>query len=266
MDSLLFWTAKLFWLFISPDTFLVILIVICCILLWKKYYRLLSYLFYVLTVIIVFLAFFPLGQWLLYPLESRFAPLTTLPPTIDGIIVLSGPEEPLKSLRWQQVEIGEGVERNLAFMHLVRHYPSARHVFTGGSGSMVKQKYKATIVARKLFHEQGLDTTKIIFEEQSRNTYENAKLSYLKVNPLPHEKWLLITTSWHMPRSVGVFTKVGWNVIPYAVDHVTCPGNLIRINFNFSGNLKDFKTAIKEWIGLFAYFLAGKTSTFFPGQ
>ncbi|MDH3392865.1 MAG: YdcF family protein, partial [Desulfobulbaceae bacterium] len=211
-------------------------------------------------------AFFPLGEWLLYPLETRFPANPELPQQVDGIIVLSGAEDAVKSAHWDQVEMGDGAERNLAFFNLARRYPSAKLVFTGGSGSLIDQTHKGADVAKSLFQNLGLDTSKIIFERESRNTYENAIYSKKMVTPGAKENWILITTAWHMPRSMGIFTKAGWPMIPYPVDHQTLPDNLFRVGLNFAPHLASVKTAVKEWMGLTAYYLAGRTSTLFPGS
>lgn len=264
MDSVFFWFSKLAWLAITPDNLLVILTLICLVLLFKKVYKPAKTLLSLLTMCMVVITVFPLGEWLLHPLEKRF-PQETLPGNIHGIIVLGGAEDAFRSAAWKDVELGEAAERNFAFLYLARKFPDAQLIYTGGSGSLTKQQHKGAHVAKKLFHMQGLDTTRIIFEENSRNTYENAKFSKHIATPKNNENWILITTSWHMPRSMGVFKKVGWKVIPYPVDHKTNPDHLYKCNFNFAGNLNTLKIAMKEWIGLMAYFATGKTSSLFPG-
>ncbi|MEE8057789.1 MAG: hypothetical protein V3T17_08145, partial [Pseudomonadales bacterium] len=95
MDSLFFWLSKLVWLFIAPDSLLVILLVIGCLLLylggaegraaqWGKY--LLS----LLAALCLVIALLPVGSWLLWPLETRFETNPKLPAKVDGIIVLGG--------------------------------------------------------------------------------------------------------------------------------------------------------------------------------
>src|SRR5690606_25038385 len=133
-------------------------------------------------------------------------------------------------------------------------------VFTGGSGSLVNQVYKEAEWSKKLFAQQGMDITNIIFEGQSRNTYENALYSKRLANPRPYENWLLITTAFHMPRAVGVFCKAGFPVIAYPVDHWTLPENLLRIEWNFTAHFYDFNIALQEWVGLLVYRLTGKTA------
>ena len=264
MDTLFFWVSKLVWLIISPDSLLVILAVSGFILLYKGIYKAAKAVFGFVVFIMLTIALFPVGEWLLYPLESRFDTNPQLPEKVDGVIVLSGAESAYRSSLWHQVELGEAAERDFAFMRLMRAYPNAKHVFTGGTGSMTRQQYKAADVARRLFDELGYDTSKILFETASKNTYENAKFSKELVMPEANETWVLITTAYHMPRSVGIFEKHGWPVTAYPVDHYTHHGNLFRLHIDFTGNLDVLKTAVKEWVGLTAYYLTGKTSAFLP--
>lgn len=75
---------------------------------------------------------------------------------------------------WNQVEVGAAAERNLAFLELARQNPKAKLIFTGGTGSLTKQEYKAADVAKKLFEQQKFNIKRIKFERKSRNTFENA--------------------------------------------------------------------------------------------
>jgi len=151
-------------------------------------------------------------------------------------------------------------------MVLAKMYPDAKLVFTGGTGSLTKQDFKAADVAKNLLMQQGFDTSRIIFERESRNTYENVIYSKNLIPGGQGKNWILITTGWHMPRSLGIFCKQNWPVIPFPVDHQSRKNNLIRVNFDLAGNILTFKTAIKEWSGLVAYYLAGKTTSLLPSQ
>ncbi len=266
MDSLFFLVSKLAWLLVSPDSLLFILILSTLLFLYLGKIKVAKVLLSIISSILVIIAFFPVGEWLLYPLESRFETNPQLPDKVDGIIVLSGAEAAELSYRWKQVELGGAAERDFAFLSLARQYPNAKLVFSGGTGSLLKQEYKAADVAKDLFVQQQFDINRIVFERESRNTYENVIYSKKLIQPEINKNWILITTSWHMPRSVGIFCKTNWPVIPYPVDHQTKKGNLFRIGFNLSGNLKMLKTGIKEWLGLFAYYLSGKTTAFLPNK
>lgn len=264
MDTFFFWISKLMWIVISPDSLLVLLAIVGVILLYIGSYKKAKAFLGIMVFIMVMIAIFPAGEWLLSPLEKRYATNPELPDKVDGVIVLSGAEDPYRSAMWSQVELGGAAERDFAFMRFIRQYPDARHVFTGGTGSMKNQQYKSAHVAKKLFSDLGFDTSKIVFEENSKNTFENVKFSKALVMPKSGETWVLITTSWHMPRSVGIFEKFEWPVIAYPVDHYTDPQNLFRVSLNFSKNLYLLKMAVKEWVGLAAYYFTGKTSALLP--
>jgi uncharacterized SAM-binding protein YcdF (DUF218 family) len=104
----------------------------------------------------------------------------------------------------------------------------------------------------------------VIFEDRARNTYENAVLSKQLVAPAPGERWLLVTSAAHMPRSVGVFRKVGWPVIPYPVDYNTTGDLEVMVAPDAAGRWSTFDQAVKAWIGLLAYWLSGRSSAPFP--
>ena len=264
MHSLFFWTSKLVWLALSPDTLLLILLVAGWVLLWRGAHRPARRLLGLVVIVLTVIALLPVGEWILYPLERRFPADPNLPASIDGIIVLGGGEDPVRSALWNQVEMGDSAERALAFLVLARRYPRAKLVVTGGSGSMLQQKYKGADVMRRLCEEQGLDVSRITFERLSRNTYENATFSKALVRPGPGERWILVTSAWHMPRSIGIFRKVGWPMIPYPVDHWTDRGRLLRIDLDLTSHLRDLTVGVKEWIGLSAYFITGKTTALVP--
>lgn len=182
------------------------------------------------------------------------------------MIVLSGSELGPRSHIWSQTELGEGSERNWYFQKFIRDYPQARHVFTGGSGSMLDQEFKGATVARNMLAEQGIDVSTVLFEAESRNTYENAKFSQALVKPQQGQNWLLITSAFHMPRSVGIFRQLDWQVTPFPVDHRSEPGRLLKPDADFAEHLKQLNVAVREWLGLTAYYFSGKTSDFLPGQ
>jgi uncharacterized SAM-binding protein YcdF (DUF218 family) len=102
-------------------------------------------------------------------------------------------------------------------------------------------------------------------ERLSRNTEENATLSKALAGPKPGERWLLVTSAYHMPRSVGLFRRAGFAVEPYPVDWRTSRENLLT-PFNLAGEgLERTDLAIREWMGLAAYRISGKTSELLPG-
>ncbi len=264
MDTLFFWFSKVAWLIIKPDTILLILTIAVLFFLWRKSYDIAKNLLTLIILGMLIIAFIPVGSILLNPLETRFKTNPVLPKNIDGIIVLSGAVDVKKSRLWNQTQFGNAAERYMMFLKLAKEYPQSKLVFTGGTGSLLSQQYKEADEAELFFNAHGLNISRVIFERESRNTYENTIFSKKLVQPSTGENWVLITTAWHMPRSVGIFCKQAWSVIPYPVDHLSKPNGNLYLEFDFSEHLLDLSIAIKEWIGLTAYYLTGKTSSLFP--
>jgi len=197
---------------------------------------------------VLLIATMPLENWIIRPLENRFPQVNQLPEQISGIITLGG-----------------GTERLIEFIALARRHPEARLVFSGGAGRLfVREKVNEADAARMFFERMGLDVTRVIFENKSRNTYENAVLSYALVKPKTGEQWALITSAVHMPRAVGVFRKVGWSVIPYPVDYVFEESANIMPRLNLVGGLSSISIGIREWMGLPVYRLLHRTDSLFP--
>ncbi len=264
MDTVFFWLSKSLWFLLSPLNF----ILLCLTLVWllwllniRKYLKSLAT---ALLLVLYAMAIFPLGSSMLHPLENRFQTNPPLPQEVEGIIVLSGSISADKSKLWNQTEVNAAVDRELAFIKLARRYPHAALVYSGGSSNLLAQENKAADVARRLFSELGFNPERITFERESRNTWENARLTFQNVQPELKRPWILITSAFHMPRSVGVFCKTGWPVIPYPVDHYSSPEPSFKPGFSLAGRSGILDMAVHEWLGLLAYRLTGKTDALLP--
>ena len=265
MDTVFFLASKIIWALISPDSLIVILGVSAWIAAILKWQRISKSLLASCALLLLLIGFFPVGEWLIAPLENRFTANMALPSKVDGIVVLGGAILPQMSNSWQQPEINGAAERLTNFLYLARLYPNAQLVFTGGSGAVTEQEFKEAETAQMLFKQLGLAERAIIFESESRNTSENARNSKELVTPENNENWLLITSAFHMPRSIGVFCQQQWVVQPYPVDHYSQKGNLLRVDFSFGENLSVLGVAIREWVGLVAYRISGRTDRLLPG-
>lgn len=258
-----FFASKLFWWTANPANILLALLCIGCVALWTGRRRLGLSCVALVTLVGLTVTFLPVGSWLLLPLENRFR-ATTLPAKVDGIIVLGGSINPVLSAERAQPVVTDSAERLFAFLELARRYPSAKLLFTGGSASVLEGGAREADVARTIFAGVGLDLSRVRFERDSRNTYENAVDSKRLVAPQPGETWVLITSAYHMPRSVGCFRQQGWAVIPYPVDYGTAPDG-DPPTFSLLDGLNGVHWALREWIGLAFYYVAGRTDALFPG-
>lgn len=207
----------------------------------------------------------PLGVVMMSVLENRF-PKPTLPERIAGIVVLGGSFD-TKIARTRHVpELNEAADRITTALVLARRFPEARVVFTGGSASMLEEDIAETDIAREILPDLGLDPARLELEDNARNTVENAVFSKAIAKPKVGETWLLITSAYHMPRSVGCFRAAGFDVVPYPTDYQT-PGGSAAYSPSTATirNVEKVHFAIREYLGLAAYRLTGKTDSLFPG-
>src|SRR5262249_4377809 len=138
-----------------------------------------------------------------------------------GLVVLGGAVTPDVSALRNEVALNEAAERMTVAVELVRKYPQARLLFSGGNGELFASGATEAEVALRLFESLGVPRERILLEDRSRNTVENAVFSKSIVNPQPGERWVLVTSAYHMPRAVGVFRKAGFAVEAFPVDYRT---------------------------------------------
>ncbi|HEU0082857.1 MAG TPA: YdcF family protein [Bradyrhizobium sp.] len=208
----------------------------------------------------------PLGSLLLVPLEQRFPPWDAARGAPDGIVVLGGAIDPELSAARGVPAFRGSVDRLLATAALAHRYPQARIIYSGGSANLfADDAAKEADVAVTVFESLGIAKQRLTMERRSRNTEENAAFSKALASPKPGERWLLVTSAWHMPRSVGAFRRAGFAVEPYPVDWRTGNGDLPAPSMLASDGLQHIDIAIREWIGLAAYRISGKTSELVPG-
>lgn len=260
MDTLFFVLAKLVWALIAPGTWLVAGLILVLVALRRGRIGLARGVAAVLLGFVLVISTLPLGEALLRPLETRYP----VAPALDdptGIIVLGGGEHAARSDFWGRPELGEGAERFTAALALARQYPQARVLFTGGSGALrdiAGRALSGADVAAAVFAEQGLDPDRLVLERASRNTAENAIRSIDLVQPVAGERWVLITSAFHMPRAMASFERAGWTgLVAWPVDFRSAA--LRRgIAWDFSGHLQTLSTALHEHLGLVAYRLSNR--------
>ncbi len=266
MENLFFYSSKIAWTLLSPDSVFAILLLTCLLLLLFNRVAQAKFLLLLLTIGILLLSFFPIGEWMLYPLESRFRHNPDLTERVDGIIVLGGSVLPETSKAWQQLETNGFHERLSSFIELAKIYPDAKLVFSGGNASLIKHKPTEAEIVHEYLVKSGLLPDRLLLDSRARNTAENITLSKQLAKPISGEGWILITTAFHMPRAVGLFCHQDWVVTPYPVDHKTIPDKLYRIKYSLVENARYFVMASHEWLGLLAYYLTGKIASPFPNQ
>ncbi len=272
MDDLFFVISKLFWAIASPDHLLLLVFTAAVFLSRPDRSRQMASsrprgrrLLWSVLLLSWLIALVPLGNFLLYPLESRFS-RPALPPQeeVAGVIVLGGAERIRASNYWDSYEVNEVGERPMTMLMMLQRYPEVPVIFTGGSGSVFSNELRSADIVKRFLTTMGLQD-RVIYERESRNTYENALFTRDLIDQQRQGHWLLVTSAFHMPRSVGLFRQQGVDVTAYPVDYWSLPPER-DINFNLAGNLTGLKMAMREWIGLFAYWLTGKIPILLPAQ
>lgn len=203
----------------------------------------------------------PLSKWLAGPLEARF-PMRPPPADVYGIVILGGAVDPIASQSLGHASLNWSAERMTEAVALARRFPQARLLFSGGSGLLRNADFREADAARQLFESMGLGADRVMYERDSRNTWENAVYSKRLANPQNGQVWLLVTSAWHMPRAMGCFGKAGWNMQAHPVDFTGARSRWA--GFEPGAELSHVGLAEKEWIGLVAYHLLGRTDTWFP--
>lgn len=262
-----FYLSKIGWFFLQPSNLLVALSLAGALLVLGRFRRLGRWLLGLGLAGLVVCGFSPFGNLLVLPLDDRFpvwAQGDGPPP--DGIIVLGGSFDTAVSAGRGIVALNEAGERLTAFADLARQYPDAKLVFTGGSGQILFDRSSEADIAGRLFGGLGLSPERIVLEDQSRNTWQNALYTKALVGPAPGERWLLVTSAWHMPRAIGCFRAVGFDVEAYPVDYRTRGwSDLWRPFTTASEGLRRVDTASREWAGLLVYWLTGRIPELLPG-
>jgi len=216
---------------------------------------------------LIVVGFLPVGNLLVLPLEERFGRTQPDAPAgpVAGIIVLGGFEDGWVSTGRGGLAVNESAERLTEALRLARALPAAKLVVTGGVGELLAGA-RADVAIRRYLIDIGVAPERIVLESKSRNTAQNAAYSLAMLQPKPGDRWVLVTSAYHMPRAVGVFRKVGFDVLPFPVDfRLRGRGDLLMPFKSVGGGLQRTDLAMREWIGLVAYRLTGRTQELFPG-
>lgn len=264
--SFLFYASKVFWFLIQPINLVLVLLVLSILMGWFGWRRLSGSALVLTLLILLLAAWTSLGALMLNPLEERFSRPETAPDNVAGIIVLGGGLEGAINLARGGYDINSGGDRYLEAAVLARRYPDAKIVVSGGTGTAVLEGEGDADTSVRLFTALGIPQSRLVLEPDSRNTYENVENIRKMIEPGPDETWLLVTSAFHMPRSVGLFRKVAFPVTPWPVDYRTSGREGVGfMRDNPTDALATTTMAIREWLGLIGYKFTGRIDSVFPG-
>jgi len=210
---MIFSLSKILWFFLQPSSLLIVIFVIGFGLYWLKYRVLGMRLLAGAAVVYALFGLSPIYNALMLTLESQYErPNLASAPAPDGIIVLGGVINTLVSEAGGEIGLNEAAERMTEAAALARRFPKSKLLITGGDGALVYRGDAEANVAKRFFTRLGIAPGRILIEPRSRNTWENAQYTRDLLGERPGERWLLVTSAFHMPRAMGTFRAVGLDV------------------------------------------------------
>lgn len=199
----------------------------------------------------------PLPNIMTHFLETQYE-LMRPPPQGEAVVVLSGMLDLEKSTS-DYLEFGEGVERILTGIQLVKNGYGEILIISGGNGDLFNQNKSEARLLKKFVIDSGIPAESILIDSDSRNTYENAVNTKSLMEQHKISRIILVTSASHIPRAVGCFEKLDIHPIPYGVDyHAESQPQYSPLDLIPSvGALRQTSYIIHEYVGLLMYKLAG---------
>lgn len=255
-DDLFFYAAKIVGWFLKIDNLLVLGVIVTISLFWRRRYKLAKRATILLSITLFFFSNLGISYAALRTLEDQYPiPKVSCAKEIKGVIVLGGGMVPgLIPEQRQQPQLGEAGERLTKALELLNKCPDFKLIYSTFSGALRPEGLSEADSAKQFFSEQRISNSRTSFENDSRNTFENAKFSSEIVKS--KSGWILVTSASHLPRAVTTFERFGWDVIPYPVDFRSERSGSY-LDFKRDNSIRNWNNAIHEWIGSLAYRLRG---------
>jgi uncharacterized SAM-binding protein YcdF (DUF218 family) len=249
-----FYLSKILNFFINPLYILSLIILIhLSIIFFIQSKKLVIFFSKLLLILFLFFGYSPLSNFLLSKIEDYIQTSKYPVQQLTGVIVLGGSfNSGLESKERNEVSLNSSAERLTKALEIYKKNQRILILFSGYSGELKPQGWSESDMAKKFFLDQGVKLDNLIFENQSRNTFENIKYSK---DIIANYKgtWGLITSANHMPRSFFAFKKQGLILEPINVDYKTGTSRMFWINFDISTGLTNWSIIFHELIGITYY-------------
>ena len=268
MDSF-FWLSKIFWIVATPGNFLLLWLTCGALLtVFASTSRQKQGRIMVGSAVLVGLAIMliPFGHWGLALLEERIPQPKTFPADVSGIIVLGGSEsEHVAAARGTLFTNFATMNRLLIFKQLADRYPQATLLYSGGTSRPgTAGAMRQADIARSALEVMLGTQRPVLYERESRTTFENAVNSSQIVGDKRHQQWILVTSAWHMPRALSTFRQQGWKIIPMPVDYMTEGVFKPLWSIDLMKNITALTILLREICGMVGYYAGGKTDDLIP--
>ena len=246
--------SKIFYFLISPFTWCALLL-LAAVVFKNKRKRLLIW-----TAVMFFVFSNPfIINKLMSAWETEYLRYEDLKEQYDVGIILGG------TLRYyhgplERPMYGKNADRFISAVELYKRNKIKKILISGGSGKLMRPEEREAVILTETLKQMGVNENDIIQENKSRSTYENAKYTaeILKAQ-YPKGKFMLITSSFHMRRSIMCFKKQELPVTPFPVDQQSGEDILTpdKIIIPDAENFIKWTTVIHEWVGIVAYKIVG---------
>jgi uncharacterized SAM-binding protein YcdF (DUF218 family) len=254
-----FYLSKILNFFINPlHIFSLVILMQLFIIFFIQSKKLVIFFSKLFLILFLFFGYSPLSNFLLSKIEDYIQTSKYPVQQLTGVIVLGGSfNSGLESKERNEVSLNSSAERLTKALEIYKKNPRVLILFSGFSGELKPQGWSESDMAKKFFLDQGVKLDNLIFENQSRNTFENIKYSK---DIIANYKgtWGLITSASHMPRSFFTFKKQGLILEPINVDYKTGTSRMFWINFNISSGLRNWSIILHELIGISYYKFTNK--------
>ena len=167
-------------------------------------------------------------------------------------IVLGGFSSYNKDVK--HIDFNEFSDRLITAIELYNLQKIDTILISGGNGLLINDGMKESEWTYNFLQNFGIDSNRIIIENRSRNTMENASYTADIIND-NKGKSLLITSAVHMRRAKMCFTKNNITVDEFTTDN-TSSDILLTFDYLMIPNavaLKKWEFLIHEWIGFIVY-------------
>ena len=246
-----------------PAGLVFLLLILLAILSLKKARRLGGYLSLGIAVLFYLLSIEPVANMLMIPLED-YAPPIILEESqgearydlsgVGGIVILGGGTIPISPEEEGRGSLSPGALKRLIHGYRLAKATQAPVIVTGGVVLGSQDIEAEAVVAARMLRELGIEGERIVIEDAARTTMENALLVRDLVERAGGGRVILVTSAYHMPRSILSFTKAGLEAVPAPCDYKTdrSPHSII----DFLPSAESFNTsttAIREYLGLIVY-------------
>lgn len=243
----------------QPLVWIVLLLAVGTLLLWRRRLEAGRRLVLVAMLGLLLLGWLPLPDRLMHRLETWHAPAGPDVSAYAGVVVLGGAFEGTGlQLGREQPQLNAQAERMTEAVGLALAYPAMPVVFTGGCANAGDGCLPEAELARRFFTRMGLPPERVRYESASRTTYENAVFTGQLPGLDKTQRWLLLTSAWHMPRAMAAFQAQGWNVTPWPADFRSRAAQEDWTAFSLGRGAQQWELLLHECVGLLVYAVSGR--------